>query len=32
MERAARREIGEHVAFWDEVYAQLSRTLTAAPA
>jgi hypothetical protein len=32
MARAARREIGEHVAFWDEVYAQLSRTLTAAPA
>ncbi|WP_160573946.1 iron-containing redox enzyme family protein [Actinomadura physcomitrii] len=29
---AARREIGEHVAFWDEVYAQLSRALTAAPA
>ncbi|MER6811457.1 iron-containing redox enzyme family protein [Spirillospora sp. NPDC000708] len=24
---AARREIGEHVAFWDEVYAHLSRSL-----
>ncbi|MFB4303598.1 iron-containing redox enzyme family protein [Actinomadura sp. NTSP31] len=32
MVRAAREEIGEHVGFWDEVYAHLSRDLAAVPA
>jgi hypothetical protein len=32
MLRAARAEIGEHVAFWDEVYAHLTRGLAGVPA
>ncbi|MDL4821993.1 iron-containing redox enzyme family protein [Actinomadura opuntiae] len=32
MARAAREEIGEHVGFWDAVYAQLTRGLAGVPA